>query len=171
VHGTEREPTLHPLLVFAVRGIRHGVRLGAIREIQRPGYLRSVPLAPPAIRGVADVRGRMVTAADLAALLGEPATPGPEGHLMILTEPRDHFALWVPWEIDLRSVDLSGMRARPADEGEPEIFEGFVAPGETLLNVLSVEKIFLHCEQEVLRRYRVASVHGSRPGPDGGGTR
>lgn len=174
MHRAEGEPTLDALLVFSTPVARHGVRLAAIREIQRPGAVRSVPLAPPAIRGLADVRGRMVTAADLAALLGVhggAATPSPAGHLMILAEPRDHFALWLPWEIDLRSVDLSGLRPRPAADGEPEIFEGFVSPEGLVLNVLSAEKIFLHCEQEVLRRYRLAPVQGPRSGPEGGGSR
>jgi chemotaxis signal transduction protein len=187
VHRAEGEPTLDALLVFSTPLARHGVRLAAIREIRRPGVVRSVPLAPPAIRGLADVRGRMVTAADLAALLkappgdgpgtaevdapGEPAISPPAGHLMILSEPRDHFALWLPWEIDLRSVDLSGLRPRPAAEGEPEIFEGFASPDGRVLNVLSAEKIFLHCEQEVLRRYRLAPVQGPRSGPEGGGSR
>ena len=75
---------------------------------------------------------------------------------MILAEPRDHFGLWLPSDIDLRSLALSALEPRPGTEGEPEIFDGFVASEDSIVNLLSTEKLFLHCEQEVLRRYRVA---------------
>ncbi len=152
------EPALHPVLVFDLGRETFGVRLDSVKEIYRPSYLRPVPLAPSAIRGLADVRGRMVTVADLPALLAmgqmEVQT---DGHLMILSEPLDHFAMWLPTDIDLRNLELETLRPRPGGEGEAELFDGFVASGQTIVNVLSTEKLFLHCEREVLRRYRKVS--------------
>ena len=153
----DQEPTLDPVLVFDLPSETFGIRLGAVKEIHRPSYLQGVPLAPSTIRGVADVRGRMVTAVDLPALLaGQQIGRGVVGHLMILAEPWDHFGLWLHSDIDLRSLALGALEPRPGTEGEPEIFEGFVASEDSIVNLLSTEKLFLHCEQEVLRRYRVA---------------
>ena len=152
------EPDLRPVLVFDLGGETFGVRLDMVKEIYRASYLQPVPLAPPAIRGLADVRGRMVTAADLSELLaGRRLRPETRGDLMILAEPQDHFALWLPSEIDLCSLDLGALRPRPGNEGEAELFDGFVTSDGAMVNVLSTEKVFLHCEQEVFTTYRGTS--------------
>jgi chemotaxis signal transduction protein len=154
----DRPSPLHPVLVFELGAEMFGVRLDAVREIHRATYLRRVPLAPRAIRGLTDVRGRMVTGVDLPSLLaGQELGADVAGHLAILAEPRDHLALWFASEIDLRNLDLGGLRPRPAGDREPDAFEGFVASGPRIVNLLSTEKIVLHCEREVLRRYRVVS--------------
>lgn len=152
----ERPETLCPVLVFALGSETYGVRLDAVREIAPAGDLQRVPRAPGLIRGLVDLRGRMVTALDLAVLTGGSAE-GPDGFLLILAEPRDHLAFWSPAAIDLRSFDLAGLRARPGAEHDPDVFEGYVAGEAGVVNLLSTEKILLRCEQEVLKRYRVAS--------------
>lgn len=154
----EKEAKRSPVLIFAIGDETHGLRLQAVREIYRAEDLQRVPRAPRIIRGLTDVRGRMVTAIDLPAVLAGPeAPPGSPGHLLIVSEPRDHVALWVPTEIDLWSVDLDELRPRPDREGEPEVFEGFLTAEGNIVNLLSAEKLFHHCEREVLRRYRMAS--------------
>jgi chemotaxis signal transduction protein len=154
----ENEPHRSPVLVFAISGENHGVRLQAIREIHDAEEIHRIPLAPPIIRGLTDVRGRMVTAIDLPAMLvGRESAWESPGQLLIVSEPRDHLALWVSDEIDLWTLDLKELRQRPAGEGEPEVFEGFVSAQSSIVNLISIEKLFHHCEREVLRRYRMAS--------------
>ena len=152
----ELPDTLHPILVFELGGETYGVRLDAVREIAPVGELRRVPRAPRLIRGLVDLRGRMVTALDLAVLTGR-ASEGEGGFLLILAEPRDHLALWSPAAIDLRSLDLAGLRPRPGGDDEPDVFDGTAAGDAGSVSLLSTEKILLLCEQEVLRRYRVGS--------------
>jgi chemotaxis signal transduction protein len=147
------EPTF-PALVFALGGETYGVRLAAVREIAPADDLQRVPRAPAVIRGLADLRGRMVTAIDLTAIAGV-APPAAAGFLMVLAEPRDHLALWSPGAIDLRPLERAALRPRP--EGEPpEVLEGTVGGGASAVSLLSVERVLLWCEQEVLRRYRLA---------------
>jgi len=144
-----------PVLVFTCGGDVFGVPLGAVKEIFPADDLYPVPRAPRPIRGLVDVRGRMVTALDVAALIGGGERPAGGGNLMILVEPRDHLGLWSPAAIDLRAIDLTALRPRPDGvEADPEIFEGFVATPEGLVTLLSVDRMVRACEQEILRRYR-----------------
>ena len=154
----ENEPHRSPILVFALGDETHGIRLEAIREIHHAEEVQRIPLAPSIIRGLTDVRGRMVTAIDLPAMLaGSELPPETRGHLLIVSEPQDHLALWVSNEIDLWNLELHELRPRPAGEGEPEVFEGFVSAQRSMVNLISIEKLFHHCEREVLRRYRMTS--------------
>ena len=50
-----------------------GLKLGGVRDVFVPRGLAKVPLAPPEIAGVLNLRGRIVTAIDLRARLGLPA--------------------------------------------------------------------------------------------------
>jgi purine-binding chemotaxis protein CheW len=51
-------------------GHHFGFRLERVRDVFVPRGLSSVPLAPPEIAGVLNLRGRIVTAIDLRARLG-----------------------------------------------------------------------------------------------------
>ena len=61
-------------VVFRVSGERYAVPLEAVREVvlPQPPFTR-VPRAPDAVRGVMNLRGRVVAVVDLAALVGLPA--------------------------------------------------------------------------------------------------
>ena len=145
------------VLLFDIGRETYGVRLGAVREIYDADHVQHVPRAPDLIRGVTDVRGRMVTVIDLPALVAAATPEEPRSRLLILTEPLDHIALWSPSDIDLLSVDLEGLEQRPGQESDLDVFEGYVSSSRAIINLLSTEKILLLCEQEVLKRYRVAS--------------
>ena len=57
-----------------------------VQEVLRPLPVTPLPLAPPAVRGLLNLRGRIVPAVDLRAVLGlPPAAPGaaPGGHLIV----------------------------------------------------------------------------------------
>jgi purine-binding chemotaxis protein CheW len=144
-----------PVLVFTFGHEVYGVPLEGVKEIFPADDLYPVPRAPRPIRGLVDVRGRMVTALDVAALIACDDVPAGNGNLMILVEPRDHLGLWSPAAIDLRTVDLAGLRPRPdGREADPEVFAGFIATPQGLVTLLSVDRLVRACEQEILKRYR-----------------
>ncbi len=145
-----------PVLSFRLGRETYGVRLVAVREIFEPEYVQPVPGAPQVIRGLTDVRGRMVTVVDLPGLLGTDVETDTEGHMMILAEPRDHLALWSSGEIDLLNLDLANLEPLPGAESELEVVEGYARCESAIVHILSTEKIALLCEREVLKRYRTA---------------
>lgn len=57
-------------VVFWIGSERYGLPLAEVREVVNPAAMSSVPRAPAAVRGIMNLRGRVVTVVDLAALLG-----------------------------------------------------------------------------------------------------
>lgn len=62
-------------LTFQLAGEEYAVQLLQAREILRYEQVTRVPTAPPSIRGVLNLRGRVVPVVDLAVKLGLPDTP------------------------------------------------------------------------------------------------
>ena len=66
---------------------RLGIEVGAVREILRDQAVTRVPLAPAAVTGLVNLRGRIVSAIDLRRCLGlEGTPPGRAGTLVVLRE-------------------------------------------------------------------------------------
>ncbi|WP_242392078.1 chemotaxis protein CheW [Anaeromyxobacter oryzisoli] len=78
-------------VVFRVAGERYALPLEAVREVvpPQPPFAR-VPRASEAVRGVMNLRGRVVAVVDLAALVGLAPQPLAEGvgHVVILDQDR-----------------------------------------------------------------------------------
>jgi purine-binding chemotaxis protein CheW len=74
-------------VVFRVASERYALPLAAVREVvvPQPPFAR-VPRAPEAVRGVMNLRGRVVAVVDLATLVGLPAQPlqAATGHVLML---------------------------------------------------------------------------------------
>jgi len=66
------------MIVVEVAGEHLGIPVGVVRHVLGPQTVYPVPLAHPAIAGVINMRGRIITAVDCAHRLGiargEPAT-------------------------------------------------------------------------------------------------
>jgi purine-binding chemotaxis protein CheW len=74
-------------VVFRVASERYALPLAAVREVvvPQPPFAR-VPRVSEAVRGVMNLRGRVVAVVDLAALVGLPPQPleAATGHVLIL---------------------------------------------------------------------------------------
>ena len=90
---------------------RFGIEVGAVREIVRDQAVTRVPLAPAAVTGLVNLRGRIVSAVDLRRCLGlEGARPGRAGTLVVLRE-------------SLGDVSFIVDEIRDVCDAEPESFE------------------------------------------------
>jgi purine-binding chemotaxis protein CheW len=58
---------------FRVGALFMGIELSRVQELMRFQEMASVPLAPPAVEGLINLRGQIVTALDMRCLLGLPA--------------------------------------------------------------------------------------------------
>jgi len=61
------------LALYILGGERYASDVREIREFLPVGQLVAVPGAPPAVKGLTQIRGRLVPVLDLAVLLGKPA--------------------------------------------------------------------------------------------------
>jgi purine-binding chemotaxis protein CheW len=58
---------------FVVEGFLFGVEVSEVQEVLSHQTMTAVPLAPPAVGGLINLRGQIVTAIDLRTRLGLPA--------------------------------------------------------------------------------------------------
>ncbi|MDO9714229.1 chemotaxis protein CheW [Paracraurococcus lichenis] len=69
-----------------VAGQSWGIPIAAVREVLGPQAITPVPLAPPAVAGSLNLRGRIVTVLDLRTALGLPPTVSPERATEVVVE-------------------------------------------------------------------------------------
>jgi purine-binding chemotaxis protein CheW len=90
----EQRPVRH--VIFRVEKERYALPLAAIREVVVPPSLWSrVPRAPPAVKGVINLRGRVVTVVELRLLLGLADGGTPPQKIVLLDRGRRDLALLV----------------------------------------------------------------------------
>jgi purine-binding chemotaxis protein CheW len=73
---------------------RFAVPLSQVRTVVLPRPLSRVPRSPPPMMGIMNLRGRVVTVVDLAALLGQERT-GPPGKVLLIDRGRTELGLAV----------------------------------------------------------------------------
>ena len=71
------------LVVFQLGEEEMGVEVGQVREIIRVSRITPLPRSPAFIKGVANIRGQIVTIIDLAEKLGLPSEAG-EGRIIVM---------------------------------------------------------------------------------------
>ncbi len=67
--------TLTQLCTFTLDGHLFGVDAQMVQEVIRYQEMTQVPLAPPAVTGLINLRGQIVTAIDMRERLGLPSLP------------------------------------------------------------------------------------------------
>ncbi|MDR3669349.1 MAG: chemotaxis protein CheW [Holophaga sp.] len=99
---------------FFLGGRCFGLPILSVREIIRTCEITPVPLAPPHVRGLINLRGQIVTILDLAVRLGIRDRPDPlESHVVVLTG----------------GEAPAGARERSAEAGAGEAMAGFLVDG------------------------------------------
>jgi purine-binding chemotaxis protein CheW len=77
-------PLLH-LIAFQLDREEYGVPVASVREVSRVGGITRVPQAPEHIRGVMNLRGRILPVLELRTRLGHPplVAPGPKARVVV----------------------------------------------------------------------------------------
>jgi len=96
---------IHPLRVLTVRagGQVFGIEVGVIGGLERPEHWARLPGAPPYVRGVVEIRDRVVPVIDLAVRLGLDADPIHPDRGVVLIESDDPVAVAVE---ELATLDV-----------------------------------------------------------------
>jgi purine-binding chemotaxis protein CheW len=133
-------------LTFRVGGETYAVGILEVREILPFVGSTAVPMAPPAIRGLINLRGNAVPVVDLAVLFGlAPTQPGRRACVVILDLERSGAAMGILAE----SVELV-IELRPDDvEAVPEIgthawsefLRGMGRVGDSFVPILDLRRL------------------------------
>lgn len=116
--------------------------VAAVREVLRPPRLTAVPLAPPEVVGVANLRGQIVPVLDLRVRLALEARR-PAAHVLILRVGDATFGVLVDSVGDVVEVERAAFEPVPEHVvlERAELLSGAFKLPDRLLLVLFVDKI------------------------------
>ena len=105
---------MRALATFSVEDRLFGVDVTRVREVTRWNALTPVPLAPPAIAGLMNLRGQIVTAVDLRTRLELPERGPRERPMHVVVDgPDGPVSLQVDRVGEVRTVDEGSVEAPP----------------------------------------------------------
>ena len=131
------------LATFRLDGDLYGVEVEHVQEVLKSQGLTRVPLAPPAVAGLINLRGQVVTAIELRERLGRP--PRPEGTDAVVIVVRLHgeaVSLLVDSIADVVDVAAGDFETPPdtLDGQARELIRGAYKLDGQLLLALDVQK-------------------------------
>ncbi len=82
----EKEERRNQFLTFSLRGEALAMEVRFVKEILQYGSITEVPLAPPTVRGVMNLRGAVIPVIDLAVRFGRQATAADRRTCVVILE-------------------------------------------------------------------------------------
>jgi purine-binding chemotaxis protein CheW len=137
----ERE--LH-LVTFDLGAESYAVPIAMVREIVRLGDLTRVPNAPPHIRGVMNLRGRVLPVVELRTRLGLPALDPTPAARIVVAEVRGRLLGYLVDRVaQVTRIGESSVTIPPDEvvNGSGEAITGIARKGERLLLLLELERV------------------------------
>jgi len=128
---------------FYVDGLFFGVEVEKVQEVIRYQEMTSVPLAPPVIGGLINLRGHIVTALDLRRRLGLPDRASGQLPMNVVVRTDDGAVSLLVDEIgDVLEVDQGAFETPPETLSRKarELIPGVYKLNERLMHVLDTGK-------------------------------
>ncbi len=144
VHTHDLEEASEGYVTVVTGGQLFGLRLDRVRDVFVPRGLSQVPLAPPEIAGLLNLRGRIVTAIDLRTRLGlAPRADGGAPVAVGIEERGELYGLIVDRVGDVLRLKPSSYEANPVnlDQRWMKVCAGVHRLDHGLLIVLDVDKV------------------------------
>jgi len=128
------------LATFTIDGEAFGVDVGRVREVVRPLEVTPIPLAPPEVAGLINLRGEIVTALDLRIRLGMETRADGAAMNMIMTTEHGPVSLLIDEAGDVVEVDPATFEPAPTTLTGParDLILGTYPVGGRLLAELDV---------------------------------
>jgi len=136
-------PATSQLATFWLDGDLYGVEVAHVQEVLRSQSITRVPLAPPAVAGLINLRGQVVTAIELRERLGRPARPaGTEAVVIVVRLHGEAVSLLVDSIADVVDVDVRDFEAPPdtLDGAARDLIRGAYKLDGQLLLALDVNR-------------------------------
>lgn len=131
-------------VVFLLGRDRYALPLSAVREVvPAPATLTRVPRAPPLLRGVMNLRGRVVPIIDLHALVADSGSAQPAQKVVILDRGRRELGLLTS---DVDGIETIEKVSAPA-HGAAAFVRGLSRVGALAITVLDADKVDLAVAQ------------------------
>lgn len=145
--------TARQYLTFSMGSVLFALRIAVIKEILRNVQVTRVPLMPPHLRGVINLRGDVLPVIDLAVLFGwPPARLAKQTSVIVLEVHNDGDNVGEAMDIGIlvdavsAVIDIEAERIEAAPgfgtAVRPDFIEGLGKLAERVVNILSVERTF-----------------------------
>ena len=134
------------LVTFALAGEEFGIPVTQVREVIRVGEITRVPQAPPHVRGVTNLRGRILPVVDLRSRLAlEPAAPTPRSRIVVVEVADRVLGLLVDAVLQVAKVPLESVAPPPEEvrTADSEYLRGVARWNGRLIILLELEKALL----------------------------
>lgn len=138
-----QQPVAEYVTVF-VGGQLFGLPIGRVQDVFMPERLTRVPLAPPEVAGVLNLRGRIVTAIDMRRRLGLPPQEGRTTLMAVGTESRgESFGLVIDQVGEVLKLDTASREPNPVnlDARWARVSAGVHRLDGQLMVVLDVDRV------------------------------
>ena len=122
-----------------------GLPISRVQDVFVPDRLTRVPLSPPEIAGVLNLRGRIVTAIDMRCRLGLPARDGKTPAIAVgIALKGESYGLLVDAVGEVMKLSKDACEAKPAnlDVRLAEVAAGVYRLDGQLLVVLDIDRVF-----------------------------
>ena len=142
--GDELDQATDGFVTVVIAGQLFGLRLERVRDVFVPRGLSQVPLAPPEVAGLLNLRGRIVTAIDLRRRLGLPPREDGGAPVAVGIEERGElYGLIADRVGDVLRLKRSNYEANPAnlDRCWTKVCAGVYRLEHGLMVVLDVDKV------------------------------
>ncbi len=132
--------------IFSIRvgSCWYGVDIEKVRTVFNASAITRVPLAPPAIAGLVNVRGEVLTAIDLHAFLAVPKHGSRKGYLLVgITHKEEDFGLIIDAAgdiIDVNDDDRITVPVQP-DQRAIQLSLATYRAGDRLIPVLDIQNM------------------------------
>ena len=141
---TETGESQTAFVTFSIADHYFGIPVNRVQDILTPDTIAGVPLGPVEVRGLINLRGRIVTVIDVRTRLslGNPEAIGPRKCVTVESEG-EFYTLLVDGVGDVVSLREASREANPAtlDPLWRDIANGVFRTGDRLLVTLDVERL------------------------------
>jgi purine-binding chemotaxis protein CheW len=128
-------------VTFFVRDDEFGISILRCREIVRVPSMTRIPEAPVHVRGVVNLRGRIVPAVDTRLCLGLDSVPATaKSRLIVVDVAGRSFALLVDRVARVLKLPVSEIAPQPEGATPPAV-AGFARVGDAIVQLVDVERM------------------------------
>ncbi len=143
----ERRPQrIETWVTLELAGEIYALPVASVLEILRVTGITRVPHSPRVIRGVTNMRGKVLPVVDLRIRLGMPAAEiGPQSRILVASSRGRLLGLLVDAVQQVERIDRDGVQPPPADvmTAQSDYIVGVCQLGERLVILLDVELVLM----------------------------
>lgn len=134
------------LVTFALDREEYGIPVARVREVIRVGEITRVPQAPPNVRGVTNLRGRILPVVELRSRLGlAPAELTPRSRIVVVEVSDRVLGLLVDAVLQVAKVPLETVAAPPDEvrSADSDYLSGVARWNGRLIILLELDQTLL----------------------------